>query len=266
MMGATAGRTTLNGEGLQHEDGHSHIAAMTIPNLKAYDPTFAYEIAVIIRDGLYRMYEKEEDIFYYLTLENENYVMPAMPDGCEEGILRGIYRFKESNLKKSQFKVHLLGSGAIMGSVMKAQEILTDQYNCSVDLWSVTSYKELRDDILEVERWNRLHPTAIPVVSYLEELLKDEEGLFLASSDYMKLLPEGISKWVPGGLVSLGTDGFGRSESRANLRRFFEVDAECIVLGTLYELHKRGKIEAEVVEKAIKDLGIDADKPNPVVS
>ncbi|HXG13427.1 MAG TPA: pyruvate dehydrogenase (acetyl-transferring), homodimeric type, partial [Gemmataceae bacterium] len=270
LLGATAGRTTLNGEGLQHQDGHSHILASTVPNLRAYDPAFAYEIAVIIQDGIRRMYEAGESIFYYLTLYNENYPMAPMPEGSAEGILRGMYKLRPSlgergvSAPRSRSKVHLLGSGAILQQVLRAQELLAEKFGIAADVWSVTSYKELRRDALAAERWNRLHPTAKPRRSYLERLLEKEKGVFVAASDYMKALPEMIQRWVPGGLEVLGTDGFGRSESRPVLRRHFEVDAECITVAALTRLMQLGEIKPERVEQAIKDFGINPDKVDPV--
>jgi len=269
LLGGTAGRTTLMGEGLQHQDGQSHILASAVPNLMAYDPAFAYEIALIVQDGIRRMYHEQESIFYYITLENESYAMEPMPKGVEEGVLRGMYRFRPASIKPgkgAKSLVHLLGSGAILRETLRAQQMLAEKYEIAADVWSVTSYKELRRDALEVERWNRLHPTAKPKRSYIEELLANEKGVFLAASDYMKSLPEMIDRWVPGGLVPLGTDGFGRSENRKALRRFFEVDAECITLGVLYELGRRGEIPMDRVEKAIKELGIDPEKVNPALS
>ena len=264
LLGATAGRTTLNGEGLQHEDGHSHVMAMTIPNLKAYDPTFAYEIAVIIREGLYRMYEKEEDIFYYMTLQNENYLMPAMPKGVEEGIIKGCYRWKKGTEKPGQSKAHLLGSGSIMQSVIKAQKILVDNYHISSDIWSVTSYKELRNEALNVDQWNRLHPEMPTRKSYIQQLFDNERGVFVAVSDYMKIMPDGIRNWMPKNFATLGTDGFGRSASRQELRRFFEVDAEFIVLSVLSILSDCGEFSKKELPQVIKDLNIDPDKVNPL--
>ena len=266
LMGGTAGRTTLNGEGLQHQDGHTHIVGATIPNLLCYDPAFAYEIGVIVQEGIRRMYENGESIFYYLTIGNENYKMEAMPEGCKEGIVQGMYKFRASTLKKSKAKskVNLLGSGSIIRSVLKAQELLAEKYGIAADVWSVTSYKELRREALECERWNRLHPIATPRQSYLEKLLAGETGIFIAVSDYMKIWPESIQRWVPGGLTALGTDGFGRSESRAALRRFFEIDAECVTITALEQLAKRGEFKMNDVEKAIKDLGIDPEKADPV--
>jgi len=264
MLGATAGRTTLNGEGLQHQDGHSHILAATIPNLVAYDPAFAYEIAVIVQDGIRRMYEKGEDVFYYLTLYNENYAMPPMPEGAVEGILKGMHKFKPAAIKSKLPKVHLLGSGVILNQCLRAQELLAEKYGVAADVWSVTSYKELRRDAQATERWNLLHPGEDPKKCYLETLLSKEEGLYVAASDYMKSLPELIAQWVPGGLVALGTDGFGRSEDRADLRRHFEVDAECIALAALTRLMRQGELKPGQVAKAIKELGIDPEKADPV--
>lgn len=265
MVGGTAGRTTLAGEGLQHQDGNSHLLAYTVPNLVTYDPAFAYEIAVIIRDGIRRMYEEQENIFYYITIENEPYSMPEMPDGVKEGILKGMYRFDKSK-KRTKKKAHLMGSGAIMNEALKAREILENDYSVAADVWSVTSYKELHRDGLDAERWNRLHPNQKKRLPYVTELLRNEKGVFVAASDYVKALPKSISEWVPGRMISLGTDGFGRSEDRAGLRDFFEVDAKFIVLATLYALAEEGQIEHDEVNKAIEDLGIDPEKANPMIS
>ncbi len=266
LLGGTAGRTTLNGEGLQHEDGHSHVLASTVPNLVTYDPAFAYEIAVVLQDGIRRMYEKGEDIFYYLTLYNENYPMPAMPAGVEEGILRGLYKLRPGERKGSSpsATVHLFGSGPILRQVLRAQEILAERYGVCADVWSATSYKELRRDALDCERWNLLHPTEPPRRSYLERILAEENGVFIAASDYMKAVPDMIARWVPGGLHPLGTDGFGRSDTRPALRRLFEVDAECITVAALYQLMNRGERKPEDVQRAIEELGINPDKANPM--
>jgi pyruvate dehydrogenase E1 component len=264
LVGGTAGRTTLAGEGLQHQDGNSHLMAYPVPNLVAYDPAFAYEIAIIIRDGIRRMYEEQEKVFYYLTVMNENYSMPPMPKGVKEGILKGMYKFKASSKKSLKLKAHLFGSGTIINEVIKASEILEEDFKVSADVWSITSYKELRKDGLDTERWNMLNPTGQPKLSYIAKMLKDEEGVFVAASDYVKALPDSVAKWFPGPLLALGTDGFGRSESRADLRDFFEVDAKHIVVATLYALALEGKIKNEVVDKTIKDFGIDSDKPNPI--
>jgi pyruvate dehydrogenase E1 component len=264
MLGGTAGRTTLNGEGLQHEDGHSHLMASTIPNLVAYDPAFAYEVAVIIQDGLRRMVQDREDIFYYLTLYNENYAMPAMRQGVEEGILKGLYRFHNGDAGKKH-KAHIFGSGPIIRSALKAQEILAEHYDVCADVWSATSYKLLRNEALQVRRWNMLHPEEAPRLSYLEKTLEHEVGTFVAVSDYMKLVPDQIAPWVPGGLMTLGTDGFGRSDTRPALRRFFEIDAESTVIATLYALALEGEIPMHTVTKAIKDLGVDPEKSFPAL-
>jgi pyruvate dehydrogenase E1 component len=271
LLGGTAGRTTLMGEGLQHQDGHSHLLAATVPNLVTYDPAFAYELAVIIREGIRRMYEAGESIFYYITLGNEPYQMPGMPEGSEEGILRGMYRLRSSSLKSNSKStttphVHLLGSGSILRETLKAREILADRYQVASDVWSVTSYKELRREALDVERWNLLHPGQESRVSYVEKLLAKEQGPFIAASDYMKSLPEMITRWIPGGVYALGSDGFGRSDNRTSLRRFFEVDAECIVLAALTQLARRGQMKLERVQQAIKELGIDPEKMNPMNS
>ena len=265
MVGGTAGRTTLAGEGLQHQDGNSHLLAYTVPNLVTYDPAFAYELAVIVRDGIRRMYEEQENIFYYLTIENEPYPMPAMPDGAKDGILKGMYRFEKSK-KRTKKKAHLLGSGAIMNEAIKAKQILEEDYGVAADVWSVTSYKELHRDGLDTERWNRLHPNQAPKVPYVTELLQDAKGVFVAASDYVKALPKSIAEWIPGRLISLGTDGFGRSEDRASLRDFFEVDAKFIVLGALSALAEEGEIDRDEVNQAIDDLGIDPEKANPMIS
>ena len=262
LLGATAGRTTLNGEGLQHQDGHSHLLASTVPTLLTYDPAYAYEIAVIIKDGLRRLYEEGEEYFYYLTLYNESYPMPAMPQGAEEGILKGLYKVKPAPAAK-KFKAHVFGSGPLLREALRAQEILAEQFDVAVDIWSATSYKLLRGDALRTKRWNMLHPTAPPKKSYLETVLQDEDGPFIAVSDYMKMVPDQIAPWVPGGLLTLGTDGFGRSDTRPNLRRFFEVDAETTTVAVLYALYQKGLLPAQLVEDAIRKLAIDPEKPFP---
>ena len=266
LLGGTAGRTTLNGEGLQHQDGNSHLLAYPLPNLVTYDPAFAFELAVIIRDGIRRMYEEQENVYYYLTVMNENYAMPPMPEGAKEGIVKGMYRFKPSEKKNSKLYAQLLGSGTILNEVIKAQQILEENYKVAADVWSVTSYKELRREALNAERCNLLHPGSKPKESYLQNILKNEKGVFVSASDYVKALPDSIAKWFPRPLYSLGTDGFGRSEGRAELRDFFEVDAKHIVLAALYALAKEGSIEQSVVEKAVKDLKINPSKPNPMIS
>ena len=264
MVGGTAGRTTLNGEGLQHEDGHSHLLAYPVPNLEAYDPAFGYEIAVIIREGIRRMYVEQEDVFYYLTVENDIYSMPEMPDGVEEGILKGLYKFKPAAKKRAPLKAHLFGSGAIINSALKAQNILEEKYQVSADVWSITSYKALHRDALDAERWNRMHPGEKPRLSYIEQCLAKERGVYVMASDYVKALPESIARWFPNPPVSLGTDGFGRSETREALRDHFEVDYRFITLGALSALAREGQIEYDAVVQAMKDLKIDPAKPNPI--
>ncbi len=266
LLGATAGRTSLNGEGLQHEDGHSHILASTVPNLVCYDPAFAFELAAIIRDGIRRMYQDaKEDIFYYITLYNDNYPMLPMPEGSEAGILKGMYKFRPSSVAaQGANKVHLLGSGPILQHALRAQEILAKDYNVAADVWSVTSYKELRREALEAERWNLLHPTEPAKTSYVQDILAKEQGTFIAVSDFMRSLPEMIARWVPGGLYPLGTDGFGRSETRPALRRHFEIDAECIVVAALSRLARQGVIKPAVVQQAIQKLGINPEKISPM--
>ena len=268
LLGGTAGRTTLAGEGLQHQDGHSHVLALPVPNLLAYDPSFAFEIAIIIQDGIKRMYVDQESIFYYLTLGNEPLPMPAMPEGPDvrEGILKGMYLFKPSQKKDVKLRAQLFGSGSIMFEVLKAQEILESKYGVAANVWSVTSYKELYRNGNDCERWNRLHPSSAPKIPFVTQKLKDTEGVLVAASDYMKVLPESIAQWMPRPLVSLGTDGFGRSEGRTALRDFFEVDAKHIVLATLSALAREKKIESSVVSQAIKDLGVNPEKANPAIS
>ena len=266
LIGATAGRTTLNGEGLQHEDGNSHLLAYPVPNLLAYDLAFAYEIAVVVREGIRRMYQEQEDVFYYLTVENEDYPMPAMPQGVEEGIIRGMYKFRPSDKKRSKLKAQLFASGPILNSALEAQMMLAERFNVAADVWSVTSFKEIYRQARETERWNRLHPAAPARKSYIEECLEGEKGVCVIASDYVRALPDSVDRWFPADTVCLGTDGFGRSDTRAALRDFFEVDAKFMVLGVLDSLTKQGQIEVEVIEKAIKDLEIDADKPDPVAS
>jgi pyruvate dehydrogenase E1 component len=265
LLGGTAGRTTLSGEGLQHQDGNSHILALPVPNLKAYDPAYAYELAVIIEDGIRRMYRDGESIFYYITVMNENYAMPPMPGEVRDGILRGMYKFRAAKNSGAQLHAQLLGSGAILNEALTAQENL-EKYGVAADVWSVTSYKELYMDGNESDRWNRLHPSETPRVPYVTQLLKDAPGPVVAATDYLKTLPNVISPWVPNRMASLGTDGFGRSEGRTSLRDFFEVDARFITVATLNELYLDGKLDAKIVDQAISDLGINPDKLNPAVS
>ena len=265
VLGATAGRTTLAGEGLQHQDGHSHVFSLSVPNCISYDPAFAYELAVIIQDGIRRMYKNQESIFYYLTVMNEQYEMPPMPEGSKEGILKGLYRFSTSANSKAKLKAQLLGSGAILNEVIGAQKLL-EKYGVAADVWSVTSYQELYRDAHACERWNMLHPTETPRVPYVSQCFKDTQGVIVAASDYLKVLPGSLDRWMPRRVRQLGTDGFGRSEDRTDLRNFFEVDARFVTLATLAELAQDGQIDRAVVAQAIKDLGIDAAKANPATS
>lgn len=265
LVGGTAGRTTLAGEGLQHQDGNSHLYAYAIPNLLAYDPAFAYEIAVIVREGIRRMYEKQESIFYYITVENEQYAMPAMPETVDkQGILRGMYRYRASEMKRSKRRAHLFGSGAILNECLKAQHLLEELYDVSTDVWSITSFKELYRDGNECDRWNILHPFDEPKKPYVTQCLDSEQGVFVIASDYVKALPASIDRWFPNKPVTLGTDGFGRSDGRRALRRFFEVNAQQIALSSLTELAREGAVEKDVLKLAMRDLLIDPEKPNPV--
>ncbi|HUQ93712.1 MAG TPA: pyruvate dehydrogenase (acetyl-transferring), homodimeric type, partial [Bryobacteraceae bacterium] len=261
LMGGTAGRTTLAGEGLQHQDGHSLVLASTVPTCAMYDPAYAYELAVIIQDGIKRMYELGEDRFYYLTVGNENYTQPAMPEGVTEGILRGLYKFQGAASGKPQ--AHLFGSGSILNEALKAQKQLAEIYNIQTDVWSVTSYNELRREALECERWNRLHPSETARTPYLMNALKDATGAIIAASDYMKIVPDQLSPWLGSRLVTLGTDGFGRSENREYLRKFFEVDANAITAATLVRLSREGKFDPAKAQQAVKDLGLDPDSADP---
>lgn len=263
LLGATAGRTTLAGEGLQHQDGHSHLMSATIPNCISYDPTFAYELAVIIHDGLVRMYQNHENIYYYLTVLNENYHHPAMPAGSEAGILKGMYQFKKPQ-SKHKVKATLVGSGAILREVIKAAELLEEDYKVSCSIYSATSFTELRREALDVERWNMLHPQDTPKVPYVSELLSDQKGPVIAATDYMRSYADQIRAFIPQRYVTLGTDGYGRSDTRKKLRHFFEVDAKYIVIATLKALVDEGSLEPKVVQAAIEKLGIDPNKPNPV--
>jgi pyruvate dehydrogenase E1 component len=268
LVGGTAGRTTLSGEGLQHQDGHSHQFSLAVPNLVSYDPSFGYEIAVIVEDGIRRMYVEGESIFYYITVMNEQYDHPPMPKGdtIREGILKGMYPLRTSEKKKAKARAQLFGSGAILLEVMKAQEMLDSNYDVAADVWSVTSYQELYREAHAAERWNRLHPGVKQRVPYVTQCLESAEGVLVAASDYLKALPDSIDRWMPRRLTSLGTDGFGRSEGRAALRDHFEVDAKHIVVATLDALAKEGTINASAVQKAIKDLGINPEKPNPATA
>jgi len=270
LLGATAGRTTLSGEGLQHEDGSSHILFSTVPNCVAYDPAFGYEVTTIVREGMRRMLENQEDVFFYITLMNENYVHPVMPAGAEEGILKGMYRLREGRGtrgegrgKKETPQVQLLGSGTILREVLAAAEILDTDWKVAADVWSVTSFTELRRDGLGIERWNRLHPDAQPKQTWVEQSLAKTCGPIVAASDYMRALPDLIRTWVPRKYVVLGTDGYGRSDGRAALRDFFEVDRNHVVVAALKVLADEGAIDRKIVGRAIEKYGIATDRPNP---
>jgi pyruvate dehydrogenase E1 component len=265
LLGATAGRTTLAGEGLQHQDGQSHVYSLATPNCVSYDPAYAYELAVIIHDGIKRMYKDQESIFYYLSVMNEQYPMPPMPEGARDGILKGMYRLQRAGNAQARAKAQLLGSGAILNEVVAAATLL-EQYDVAADVWSVTSYQELYRDGHACDRWNMLHPAETPRVPYVTQCLEAAPGVIVAASDYLKVLPDAIDRWMPRRIRSLGTDGFGRSEDRASLRNFFEVDARFVVLATLAELAREGQIEKTVVAKAIADLQIDPEKKNPARS
>jgi pyruvate dehydrogenase E1 component len=266
LLGGTAGRTTLAGEGLQHQDGNSQLFALAYPNCVSYDPAFAYEIAVIIQDGIRRMYVDQESIFYYLTVMNEQYAMPEMPKGAKEGILKGMYKFRSAAKPDAPLRAQLFGSGAILPEVIKAQEILESKYNVAADVWSVTSYTELYREGHAVERWNMLHPGERPRVPYVTNCLKSAPGVLVAASDYVKAMPDAIDRWLPRPMTVLGTDGFGRSETRAALREFFEVDYRYVIVATLGALARDGKIDASIVDQAMKAHGVNPDKANPAVS
>ena len=262
LIGATSGRTTLAGEGLQHQDGHSHILASAIPNCVSYDPTFSYELAIILREGLRRMHDKQENIFYYITVMNENYQHPQMPKDCEKGILKGMYLFKEFS-NKGKTKIQLLGSGTVLREIISAAEILSKEYNIDSDIWSVTSFNELRKNGMEIERKNLLNPGEQPEKSYVEACLGKREGLIIAASDYIRTYADQIRPYLSKPFYSLGTDGYGRSDSRKKLRSFFEVDKEHIVTYALSALAKEQLISSKHAEKAIRKYNIDKNKPIP---
>jgi pyruvate dehydrogenase E1 component len=268
MLGGTAGRTTLNGEGLQHEDGHSHVLASVVPNCVAYDPTFAYEVAVVIHDGLRRMVTNQEDVFYYITLMNENYLHPAMADAADKNvqanILKGMYLLKEG--AKTKQRVQLMGSGTIFREVIAAAELLEKDWGVGADIWSCPSFNELRRDGLDTDRWNLLHPTETSRVSFVEQQLTGREGPVIASTDYMKVFAEQIRPFMPKGknFRVLGTDGYGRSDTRERLRHHFEVNRYWVVVAALKALADEGTIKAQSVADAIKQYGLDPNKPNPV--
>jgi pyruvate dehydrogenase E1 component len=265
LIGATAGRTTLSGEGLQHQDGHSHVLASVVPTVRAYDPAFAYEIATIVREGIRRMWIEQEDVVYYLTVQNEMYAMPGMPADVEEGILRGLYRLEAAEGSASWPRVHLFGSGAILRGALRARQLLAER-QVAAAVWSVTSYSELRREALEVERWNRLHPMEQPRMPYVSRLLAGEPWPVVAATDFMKIVADQVARFMPSTFHALGTDGFGRSEDRATLRRFFEIDAESITVATLAELARGGRVDPRLAAAAIADFGIDPDRPDPARS
>ena len=262
LLGGTAGRTTLNGEGLQHEDGHSHILASTIPNCVAYDPTFAYEVVVIVRDGIRRMYQEQQDVYYYITLMNENYPHPGMPEGAEEGIVKGLYLLQEGAKAKGP-RVQLMGSGTILREVMAAADLLRDDFKVNADIWSATSFNELRRDGMSAERWSLLHPSKPRRKSYLETALEGHAGPVVAATDYMRSFADQVRSQIPRRYVVLGTDGFGRSDYRVKLRKFFEVNRYYVAVAALKALADDGEIKPEVVDQAIKKYGLDTERPDP---
>jgi pyruvate dehydrogenase E1 component len=263
LLGGTAGRTTLAGEGLQHQDGHSHILASTIPNCVAYDPTYAYELAVIIQNGLHRMYEQQENVFYYITVMNENYTQPDMPKGVEEGIIRGMYLLKQEK-KQAKQHVQLMGCGTILREVLQAAELLKQDYSVTADIWSITSFNELRRDGLAAERYNMFHSDKPAKKSYVTEQLSDKKGPVIAATDYMRIYADQIRPYVPQRFVTLGTDGYGRSDTRERLRHFFEVDAKFIALAALNALVAEGTLEKSVIPDAMKRYKINPEKLDPV--
>jgi pyruvate dehydrogenase E1 component len=262
VCGATAGRTTLNGEGLQHEDGHSHLLASAVPCCVAYDPAFAYELAAIVRDGLRRMYENNEDVYFYLSVYNQDYAQPPKPEGSDGGILRGLYRFRAAP-QQARHRAQLIGSGVILLQSMRAQEMLAEKWDVAADVWSMTSAQQIRNEALSVERWNRLHPDQAPRVPFVTQALAGAEGPVVVSSDWMKSVNDMPARWIPNRFVALGTDGFGRSDTREALRRHFEIDAEHIVVATLNALMLDGKVDSATVAQAIRDYGIDPERVDP---
>jgi pyruvate dehydrogenase E1 component len=264
LIGGTAGRTTLAGEGLQHQDGNSHVLALPVPNLLAYDPAFAFELATLIEDGLCRMYEKQESVFYYITVMNENLIQHAMPAGVRDGVLRGLYRFRSAAHPKAKRRVQLLGSGSILHEALKAQEILSVKYGVEADVWSATSYKALYTQAADADRWSRLHPESAPRTPYVAECLAGQPGPVIAATDYIKALPLSVGSWLGGRMTALGCDGYGRSDGRDALRRFFEVDAAHIAYAALSRLSSEGAVEVATVRQAARDLEIDTECPNPI--
>jgi len=264
LMGGTAGRTTLAGEGLQHQEGHSLVLSSTVPTCHSYDPAYVYEIAVIVQDGIRRMYQEGEDRFYYITLYNEDYAMPEMPPGIEEGILRGIYQYRPA--AQGQAVVQLFGSGSILNEALRAQEILANKYAVPANVWSLTSYNELRRDALAVERWNRLHPAETEKRPHILTALDGADGPIIAATDFMKAVPDQLSPWLCNRLVTLGTDGFGRSDNREHLRQHFEISAESIAVAALSRLARDGKFDAQRAQNAFQELAVDAEKIDPAIA
>jgi pyruvate dehydrogenase E1 component len=266
LVGGTAGRTTLAGEGLQHQDGHSHHLALSVPTCRAYDPAYAYELAVVVRDGIRRMFADGEQTFYYITVMNEQYEMPPMPEGAEAGIIKGLYRFGSTDAPgEGTARAQLIGSGAILNEVVKAAGLLAN-YGVAADIWSATSYNELYRDAHRVERWNLRHPRETPKVPYVTSCLAGTQGVVVAASDYLRSQPDMIARWVGRPMVTLGTDGFGRSEDRATLRRHFEVEARAIAATTLSALLREKQVDAKVVRQAFKELDIDPEKIDPATA
>jgi pyruvate dehydrogenase E1 component len=263
LIGGTSGRTTLNGEGLQHQDGHSHIMAATVPNCVAYDATFSYEVAVIVQAGLKRMIEDQEDVFYYITTLNENYVHPSMPEGVAENICKGLYLFKAA-AKQQKLTVQLLGSGAILREVLEAQILLEKDFNIAADVWSATSFNQLARDGVAITRWNRMHPQSNPKVPFITECLQERHGPVIAATDYMRAYADQVRQFIPTDYTVLGTDGYGRSDTRETLRDFFEVNRYYVVVAALEALAKDNKIANDMVAKAIKLYKLDPEKPNPI--
>jgi pyruvate dehydrogenase E1 component len=265
LMGATAGRTTLHGEGLQHDDGHSHLLASTIPCIRAYDPAYAYELAAIVRDGIHRMFVEDQDAFYYVTIHNENQPMPPKPDGVEEGILRGIYRLHAApELPAGAPQVRLVGSGSILAQVVAARDLLSERFGVAAEVYSAPSFQLLRRDALEAERWNRLHPGEPERVPYVTRVLGADGGPVIAATDWLKTIPDQVARWVPAPFVPLGTDGYGRSDTREALRAFFEVDAPSIAYAAVRALEDAGAMPAGAAAKALTELGIDPEKEDPL--
>jgi pyruvate dehydrogenase E1 component len=266
MMGATAGRTTLTGEGLQHDDGHTQVLASTVPVIKAYDPAFAYELATIVRDGVTRMYHDGEDVYYYVTVYNENYPQPAKAEGVDEGIVKGLYRFAAAqDLPDAKGRVRLVGSGSILQQVLAARDLLAERFGIVSEIYSATSFQQLRHDALQVERWNRLHPDKPPRVPYVSQVLGPDGGPIVVATDWIRTLPDLVAPWVPDPYIVLGTDGYGRSDTRENLRAHFEIDPPHIAAAALSGLARCGTIDARQAAKSIRALGIDPETSDPLV-